>query len=278
LQHNWASMWLMSQEQRLWPERSTENREGRGKGVPSLDAERRPRTQAARDFAASGIHALPVANEVTQEPVAQEEATTVRHRAPGKSALGKARVEGPWIFDATSNYPREGVTPEDLRSEDSDLAVQPLQLSATDDSFAIDAETDGTSDITTDASDTTTSSVIHRLADFHVTLRFHRADLYLGVAIFVAVLALLWPAAGAPRPAALGPWERALVTLGIAEAPAPAVHLHGDPGLAVWVDPHTALYYCPGEELYGKTADGRFSPQREAQMDRFEPAGRTACE
>jgi hypothetical protein len=68
------------------------------------------------------------------------------------------------------------------------------------------------------------------------------------------------------------------VTIGIAEAPAPVVHLHGDPGLAVWVDPHTALYYCPGEEQYGKTADGRFSPQREAQMDRFEPAGRSACE
>src|ERR1700756_3194963 len=27
LQHNWASMWLMSQEQRLWPGRSTEIRE-----------------------------------------------------------------------------------------------------------------------------------------------------------------------------------------------------------------------------------------------------------
>ena len=122
------------------------------------------------------------------------------------------------------------------------------------------------------------SSGLQRLADWHVKLRFHRADLYLGVAIFVAVLALLWPAAGAPRPAALGPWERALVTLGIAEVPAPIVHFQGDPSLAVWVDPHTALYYCPGEEQYGKTADGRFSPQREAQMDRFEPASRSACE
>jgi len=281
LQHNWASMWLMSQEQRLWPERSTEIRDGMGKGVPPLDTERRQRAQAARDFAASGNLALPNAKELAAEPIAQEETATIRHRAPGKSALGKTRVEGPWILDATNNYPQEGVIPEDLRSEDSDLAVQPLQLSATDDSFPIDAGTDATSDRTSDrtsdASVDGTSSVIRRLADFRVRLRFHRADLYLGVAVFVAVLALLWPAAGTPRPA-LGPWERALVTLGIAEAPAPVVHLRGDPGLAVWVDPHTALYYCPGEEQYGKTADGRFSPQREAQMDRFEPAGRSACE
>jgi len=64
LQHNWASMWLMSQEQRLWPERSPEIHEGIGEGVPALDDESRPRPQAARDFAASGIHALPIARDV----------------------------------------------------------------------------------------------------------------------------------------------------------------------------------------------------------------------
>jgi len=46
----------------------------------------------------------------------------------------------------------------------------------------------------------------------------------------------------------------------------------------VWIDSHTALYYCPGEEQYGKTADGRFSTQRDAQMESFEPASRSACE
>jgi ribosomal protein L40E len=267
LQHNWASMWLMSQEQRLWPERSPEIREGIRKGVPPLDAERRPRAQAARDFAASGILALPVAKEVAQEPIAQEETATVHHRALGKSALDKATAEGQWIAEVTDDFPREGLTAEDLTQED--LAVQPFQLSATDDS-PIDA--------TTDATDDANSSLLQRFADWRVKLRFHRANLYLGVAVLVAALALLWPAASAPRPAALGPWERALVTLGIAEAPAPIVHLQGDPGIAVWVDPHTALYYCPGEEQYGKTADGRFNTQREAQMDRFEPPGRSACE
>jgi hypothetical protein len=266
LQHNWASMWLMSQEQRLWPERSPEIREGIGKGGPLLDAESKPRVQAGRDFAASGIHALPVARDAAD-------------REPGKSAFGKsvldrATAESPWITDATDDFRREGLTPEhltqeELRPEDSDLAVQPFQLSAVDDSYATDAGI---------SIDDAPESLLERYADWHVKLRFHRADLYLGVAVFVAALALLWPAAAAPRPGALGPWERALVTLGIAEAPAPVVHLRGDPSLAVWVDPHTALYYCPGEEQYGKTADGRFSPQREAQMDRFEPAGRSACE
>ena len=100
---------------------------------------------------------------------------------------------------------------------------------------------------------------MRRLADGRVKLRFRRADLYLGTAIVVAALALLWPAAGSPRRAALSPWERALVATGLAEAPAPAIHLQGDPGIEVWVDPHSALYYCPGEEQYGKTADGRVS-------------------
>jgi hypothetical protein len=111
-----------------------------------------------------------------------------------------------------------------------------------------------------------------------VTLRFHRANLYLGAAIFLAALALMWPTVSEPQRASLSPMERALVAIGIAEAPAPVVHSTGDPGINVWVDPHTALYYCPGEEEYGKTADGRVSSQHDAQMDRFQPAGRAPCE
>jgi len=94
----------------------------------------------------------------------------------------------------------------------------------------------------------------------------------------VAALALLWPATSATGQPSLSFWDKTLITLGIAEAPAPAVHTIGDPTIEVWIDPHSALYYCPGEEQYGKTSDGRFSSQREAQMERFEPAGRTACE
>jgi hypothetical protein len=128
------------------------------------------------------------------------------------------------------------------------------------------------------AADPPPVSLFHRLSDWRVKLRFQRADLYLGLAIFVAATALLWPAAVPPRPAALDSWERALVLLGIAEAPAPLVHLQGDAGIQVWVDPHTALYYCPGDEQYEKTDGGRLSSQSEAQTDRFEPASRSACE
>jgi ribosomal protein L40E len=273
MQHNWASMWLMSQEQGLWPERSLEIREGARKDVPPLDPERRPRAQAARNFAGSGFPALPVAREVTKETIAQENTDTIHGRARGKAVLGKSTAESNWTTEVNENEAKENFAPED-----SDLTVQPFQLSTSDDSFPTDARTEASTDTTTDASAAGTSSMIQRFADWRVKLRFQRADLYLGTAIFVAALALLWPTAGAPGRAALGPWERALVTLGIAEAPAPMVHLQGDPGIQVWVDPHTALYYCPGEEQYGKTANGRFSPQREAQMDRFEPAGRSACE
>ena len=129
-----------------------------------------------------------------------------------------------------------------------------------------------------DANDTHSKALARRLSGWRVKLRFQRADLYLGLAIFVAATALLWPSAVPRRSTSLDPWERALVTLGIAEEPAPLIHSPGDPKAQVWIDPHTALYYCPGEEQYGKTEDGRFSSQREAQMDRFEPAGRSACE
>ena len=288
LQRNWASMWLMSQEQGLWPERSGEIREGAQKDVPPLEAKSRARAQAASNFAGNGLLALPVAREVAKETTAQEKTETLHDQSRGNSllrksvfgksglddpALDKTAAESKWTTEATED---EGT--EDFATEDSELTVQPFQLSASDDASPIDASLDTRIDETTEASGAATSSLLQRFRDLRVTLRFHRADLYLGAAIFVAAVALLWPTADSPRRAALGPWERALVTLGIAEAPAPVVHLQGDPGIEVWVDPHTALYYCPGEELYGKAAGGRFSSQHEAQMDRFEPASRSACE
>ena len=114
------------------------------------------------------------------------------------------------------------------------------------------------------------------LLDLQVKLRFHRADLYLGIAIVVAFFALLFPATATQR-SALRPWERMLIAMGIAEAPEPAVHYRGDPDIKVWVDTHTALYYCPGSEPYGKSPDGHYSTQREAQSDHFEPAERVVC-
>jgi len=292
LQRNWASMWLMSQEQHLWPERSPEIGEDAQEDVPRLEAKRNPRANTARDFAASNYLAVPVANQETTSP---EKTDTMQDRAHvetvlGKAALEKVPTETKWATAATENEATESFLTEDVTPEDSELTLQPFRLSAADDSGSDDLSSadlplddlsldDSSSTATTvDSTFTGSRSLLKQLADLRVTLRFRRADLYLGAAVFVAALALLWPAAGSPQRAALGPWERALVTLGIAEAPAPVVHLQGDPGVEVWVDPHTALYYCPGEEPYGKTPNGRLTSQHDAQLDRFEPANRSACE
>lgn len=71
-------------------------------------------------------------------------------------------------------------------------------------------------------------------------------------------------------------FEKLLVGVGLAEAP-PAPIDAGNPNTQVWVDVHTALYYCPGAELYGKTSDGKYTTQRDAQQDQFEPAFRKVC-
>ncbi|MGA2966143.1 MAG: hypothetical protein ABSD64_08015 [Terriglobales bacterium] len=249
LQHNWASMWLMSQEQGSWPDHPLEVGEAAAtiredaKKPVSIAAECGPLTDSAHDFA---------------------------HDA----TFGKTRAETLHPTTATEDF-----NAEDLPPEESGLTVRTFALSASGDSHPIEGTLVGTTrSQTTAVHDRGTRITMGRLADFRGQLRRHRADLYLGAAVVVAAVALLWPAADSPRRAALRPWERALVTLGIAETAAPVTHFQGDPGVKVWVDSHSALYYCPGEEQYGKTVDGRFSSQRDAQMDRFEPAGRSACE
>jgi hypothetical protein len=120
--------------------------------------------------------------------------------------------------------------------------------------------------------------------NWRLILRFHRADLYLALAILVSAIALSWVIWSAPvtpgvaNSARLSLWDRTLVKAGIAEAPAPPVRYRGNPNAKVWADPHTALYYCGGDEQFGKTHGGHVSTQREAQMDRFAPAARIPCE
>jgi ribosomal protein L40E len=279
LQRNWASMWLMSQEQGLWPERSADfagaiekDREGTHEDGPRLSAKRPTREQTASAATTSNFLALPVAKKAGRESTSSDPGDKVHGPFNVEATLAKSSDKSRWTGeeDETAEI---GAIVEDTSAE-SELSGPPLELSASDHSQAIAAISDETSY----ASDEAPSLIPRHWADLQVTLRFHRADLYLGLAVFVALTALLWPAASAPKRAALGPWERALISMGIAEAPAPVIHLQGDPGIQVWVDPHTALYYCPGSEPYGKTADGRFSSQRDAQLDRFEPDGRSACE
>ncbi len=262
LQRNWASMWLMSQERGLWPERSAEIGEVPQTDAPPLPAKSSTLTQAASEFAASDFLALPVERKSTRETFTRERTDTFHDQGRGRPVLAEPAARSDWITEADDDA--------------EDFASEGFALRGNDDALPIE----GNSEESTVASSDTAApmSLMQRFADWRVKLRFRRADLYLGTAVFVAALALLWPVASPPRRALLSPWERMLVTLGIAEAPAPVIHLQGDPGISVWVDPHTALYYCPGEEQYGKTSDGRMSSQHEAQMDRFEPAGRSACE
>ena len=122
-----------------------------------------------------------------------------------------------------------------------------------------------------------------------------RGDIYLAIAVILVACVIRWgvwsnhsmAGAGAQNPASaaykkpapdadLSFFDRMLIKLGLAEAPEPAEDM-GNPGVQVWVDQRTALYYCPGADLYGKTPKGRFTTQREAQLDQFEPAYRKAC-
>ena len=122
-----------------------------------------------------------------------------------------------------------------------------------------------------------------------------RANVYLGAAVLLLIAALFgWgspdaPSANSSSPAPataqqmappqpeLSLFDKMLIGLGLAEAPSPPVNM-GKPEIRVWIDTHTALYYCPGSELYGKTPGGRFTTQGDAQQDQFEPASRRVCQ
>jgi len=103
----------------------------------------------------------------------------------------------------------------------------------------------------------------------------------LASAVLLAVL-FQWttqPAATPGQPRELSGFEQMLVSLGLAEAPTPSdTPAPGNPNTKVWVDVHTALYYCPGANLYGKAADGKYTTQLDAQRDHFQPSTLKACD
>jgi putative methionine-R-sulfoxide reductase with GAF domain len=129
--------------------------------------------------------------------------------------------------------------------------------------------------------------------------RSRRGDFYLAVAIILVLVVIRWgiwsnhPVVATGRGTAvsggvtrgkppapdadLSAFDKLLIGLGLAEAPE-APERKGNPDTQVWVDLHTALYYCPGSDLYGKTPKGKLSSQRDAQLDQFEPANRKACD
>jgi GAF domain-containing protein len=117
----------------------------------------------------------------------------------------------------------------------------------------------------------------------------HRGSIWVGLSLIILLGAVFINEASEPRaitanarrkhPAApnLTLFEKLLVSLGLAEPP-PAPIYQGNPATQVWIDVHTALYYCPGADLYGKTDGGKIISQREAQQDQFESANREACD
>jgi GAF domain-containing protein len=116
------------------------------------------------------------------------------------------------------------------------------------------------------------------LKGVRLRLRAQSKPAALVLASIVLLLGLvLWSFGSRPASSQLTWFESLLANLGLAEAPTRTPAQAGNPDISVWVDVHTALYYCPGSELYGKTPGGRFSSQRAAQQDQFEPATRIAC-
>jgi len=217
----------------------------------------RPGERMQRKFAS--LWEMSQEQGIRRDPGNREEAL-VKADASGNEALveGKDEIR---IVDVQEEL-QENAPPEESDWYSRFPELKDLQLAP-----SAESELDG--------DETAPRSALARMIS-HV-LDFPRADLYLGLAILVAVVALMWPAPASPQRAHLRPWQRILVSMGIAEAPSAAVHYRGNPNAQVWVDPHTALYYCQNEEQFGKTANGRYTDQREAQLEQFEPAGRSVC-
>jgi len=111
--------------------------------------------------------------------------------------------------------------------------------------------------------------------------RVHRGIIYIGFGVLALLVVIFQWMAQPSSSSELSPFEEMLVSMGVAEAPTqqPTAQISpGNPNTKVWVDLQTALYYCPGAELYGKTPKGRYSTQLEAQRDQFNPSTRKACD
>lgn len=200
-----------------------------------------------------------------------------------------------------------GLSPEDepraVQDEDAILATAPQP-----EEEAPEEETEETALVKAPSADVTWTSAA-KAKDFLDTLtisrppsairRFwsaRRGDFYLAIAVLLVAIVLRWGiwsdhsvgASGSGTTMAarhksadpeedLSMFDKLLISLGLADAPEPPEY-KGNPNTQVWEDLHTALYYCPGSDLYGKTPKGKFTSQRDAQLDQFEPASRKACD
>lgn len=108
----------------------------------------------------------------------------------------------------------------------------------------------------------------------HFAKRHWRDVVLVSVAVALAYgLFSAWPK-GASQPT----WFQSLmVRFGVMQARSQAPVFAGSPDVRVWLDVHTQLYYCEGSDLYGKTPDGEFTTQHNAQSDGYQSASNATC-
>ena len=69
-----------------------------------------------------------------------------------------------------------------------------------------------------------------------------------------------------------------LVSSAMAQQKAPQPQpSRGDPTIKVWVDTGYGFYHCPNTKLYGKTKQGVYMTQKQAQDRGYRPAYGTFC-
>ena len=241
LQSKWASLWYMQQAQETT---SIEEREVSAPPQPSAD---HIESQALEDVA----------------PLAEEKETVSESvwRRPEKIA-GSPRPERPPAVTRPV-IPDAPVDKTNIEKITLDDVILPAELLP-------DAITPPSWDDSIRTAWRRAQLAFHQRTGRRIAL-----TLMASLALFLFMLVWAWPAPASH----LTLYESLLVKLGIAEVPqrAPAPP-SGNPNLRVWVDVHTALYYCPGSDLYGNTPGGQFETQREAQLDHFRAASGAVCE
>ena len=269
LQRKWASLWLMSQEQGLFEK-------------PAVGEEEESPLDQALNIGSRSVESRSTESRIAELPTVEspifdssiiEPARDLENEVP-VTALRDLRLQKPFAHPDSEIESDPVELPQYGEPSNPALSLRILP-DVTD--LAAEGELPAEEYL-----EQTPAIKPWSLPDLNLKLRFHRADFYLVIAIVVSTFAMVWvlsatPTAGAHQKPRLHPWERAMVSLGLAEAPEPPAR-RGNPTVSVWVDPKTALYYCAGEELYGKAPGGHVATQREAQLDQFEPAGRAPCE
>lgn len=243
LQSKWASMWFMQQAKEAKPERKT------GKFWPSEPKLPWPSTTG----------------NVSQAELLEQKPET--RSVPAQS-----------VFSAPSPKP---APPIPVRTQ---LSLSEVADAGETVEYAVpghglrilEEESPG------DSVSAVAKSFFSRLRASHfVRIKISRRTVALAICSAAAILFVAswisWPAQSSSH---LSWFDSLLVDFGLAEVQArrPAPVFAGNPNVRVWEDVHTALYYCPDSDLYGKTPGGRFSDQQSAQEDQFEPATRVACQ